>query len=478
MQPTLSILSKIEITKIHKATLEMLNDPGILIEYEPALSLFAQAGAKVNNDRGTVRISHHLLADSLKDCSPVVLLHRREGLPPLKVGSNNTYFGLQGQVTTILDWRDNTYRESRCRDLEEACRVADMLENVSVMDPPCALSDVHPDIQDLYRWKIPLLNSRCHIMNTAFSPQAVKDAVEMGSAIAGDIQSLREKPFISFLTIVEGPLSICSGPASVIMKVAEFGLPLFIVAGPVSGANAPCTLAGSLASANALVLGSIVLAKLVNSNTPVIYASSPRPLDMRRGIVTMAAPECSLMRAAAAHLARFYRIPSGGAAIHTDSKLVDVQLGLEKMATLLTPSLSQVNLLLGLGLIDSGRILSLEALVIENEIINYARRILQGVAVDDERLGVHLFRELKSNNNFLSHRHTMRYHKEELWVPNLLTRSLGIESWLSGGMPNLNKAARLVLEQITSAHAPPFVSDESQDKIESIIKRRQRLLTL
>ncbi len=56
-------------------------------------------------------------------------------------------------------------------------------------------------------------------------------------------------------------------------------------------------------------------------------------MDLKTGTVAFGAPEFGLIRIATTQMAQFYDLPSGGGWILCDSKMLDVQMGYEKMAT-------------------------------------------------------------------------------------------------------------------------------------------------
>jgi len=73
----------------------------------------------------------------------------------------------------------------------------------------------------------------------------------------------------------------------------------------------PCVdLASTLVTHNSEVIGSITLGQLVRKGAPMVYGSSTSMLDLRTSLAAMGAPEMSMISAAVAKLAQFYKIPS------------------------------------------------------------------------------------------------------------------------------------------------------------------------
>jgi trimethylamine--corrinoid protein Co-methyltransferase len=78
----------------------------------------------------------------------------------------------------------------------------------------------------------------------------------------------------------------------------------------MSGGSAPVTLAGTLVTHNAEVLGGVVLTQLAEKGCPVIYGSSTTAFDLQWATASVGTPELALISAAVPALARYYMLPS------------------------------------------------------------------------------------------------------------------------------------------------------------------------
>ena len=72
----------------------------------------------------------------------------------------------------------------------------------------------------------------------------------------------------------------------------------------------------------------------------------------------------------------------------------------------------------GTGLLDGSRILCLENMVVDDEILGMVKRILRGVEVSDETIARDLIVKMGFNGNYLFDNHT-RAHVRELWQAKL-----------------------------------------------------------
>jgi trimethylamine--corrinoid protein Co-methyltransferase len=422
MLPRFSLLSQEEVQAIHAASLQLLEKTGVTFDSAEALTILGDHGAWIDKAKRRAKIPGHMVAEAVAKCAPEVTLYGRDGAPDLRVGGWRVYFGTVGYGTFALDWKTGQYRQAKYADLVEMVHLAEALENVDFLLPPVCPQDCPPDKLDLYEFKGCLLHSRKPSIPEAYRREHVQTMVDMAAAVVGGYQALREKPIFSIIFVITSPLTIRQDIAETIIDCARLMVPIYMGAGPQGGGNSPCTIAGTLALANAEALAGTVLAKLVNPAVPVVYASWARHLDLRAANVAFGAPEFGMARVGAAQMARFYGMPSGGGGLIGNSKVLDVQQGWEKMATALLPALAGLNMILGQGLIASENTISLEQLVADDEMAGYVKRLLGGISVDDDRLAVAEVHREGPGGAFITTPHTFKYFKTEYWAGKVSDR--------------------------------------------------------
>jgi trimethylamine---corrinoid protein Co-methyltransferase len=191
-------------------------------------------------------------------------------------------------------------------------------------------------------------------------------------------------------------------------------------------------------------------------------------MDMSSGLALTGAPENALLQAAGADLARFHNLPSA-AWMSTESMIADSQAAFEKMMTGMAHAWSGVSLIWGAGNLESTLSMSPEALLIDNEIASYFLRFRRGVPVDDEMLALDAIREIGLSANFLSHRHTLTWHRD------VLSRSLlGFRNrrsrWESSGFPSIEESAQARLREILSREPAECLDDHQRRELMRIEK--------
>ncbi len=447
MQPRTEVLSQDELYAIHCASVEVLERVGVSVKHPEASRLLSEAGAWTD-DGPIVRIPYHLVERALAACIPMVTLYARGDHPPLKVGGQRVYFGTQGWALDVHDWRTGEYRGATTQDLVEATKLAEALPNLDFYMPPCGLIDVPPEVEDRRQLEVSLQYTHKHINNQANKAQGVRDAVRIAAQVAGSETRLKREPFISLFTCLDSPLLVSFNVADMVIETARQGLPLALDSGPMCGANAPATLAAVLVLTNAETLAYITIAKLVNPELAIIYTSWARPFDMRAVGPSLGGPEFGLMRIATTQLARYYNLPSGGGALCTDSKTEDAQMGAEKMATALLSALAGTNLMFGMSMIEGNHTMSLETMIVEDELAGYVKRVLQGIRVDDDTLAVELIRKIGPGGQFMGEAHTRAHYRSEMWIPRLMDRSIGMDKWVADGSPDIATRARRLVPEI------------------------------
>ena len=471
MQPVIRMLNRSEIERIDKASREILNDVGMIVDMPDALEIFHNAGAEVDSGKKLVKLPGKVIDEALEACAPCVQLFGRGGREPLSVGGFNTYYGTTGFPTNLLDHETGTYRPCLYSDLIDAIRLGDVIDPPDYILPNLGATDVSAEHVDLFEFKAAITNTGKHIQAQAQNKENLKKIIAMAAYVAGGKDHLRREPFFSLLVTLTSPLCLRPDSTDLIIAGAKEGLPLFIESGPMSGATSPATLASTLITANAELLSSIVLAKQVNSDIPVIYASWARIMDMKRGNVSVGCPEFGMLRVGTTQMAKFYNLPSGGGGTLTDSKWIDGQMGAELMSTALLPTLSGTNLIQGMGLLGSMNGASFEAMVISSEIINYIKRIKEGIRVDEDTTGTDIFREVGPLGNFLTTSHTFNHFKKEMWSPNGFDRSPIVvgKNETSSAFKALTKEK---IAKSLSIHRPPDLPAECNQKLDDIIYGR------
>jgi trimethylamine--corrinoid protein Co-methyltransferase len=295
------------------------------------------------------------------------------------------------------------------------------------------------------------------------------DAVAMAEVVAGDAEELRRNPICACYINVTDPLRHNAEALQKLLFLAGKGLPTTYTPMVLRGLNGPVTPAGAIALANAGELVGLVLAQLVREGAPVIHSGGYHDMfDMRTMVGVYESPEG---RNGRAELTHFYGLPVFGLAGASDSKLPDQQAAAEAALSMLLEALYGVHLIHDVGYLESGKCYSFEQLVICDEIINYIRRFMQGLEVNEETLALDLIHEVGHSGGFLGTKHTRTHFKED-WYPELFDRD-SFDGWKAAGGKTLRQGAKERIEEILASHEPEPLAPDIQKRLDEIIDGAQ-----
>ena len=272
-----------------------------------------------------------------------VLLAGRNRENDLLVGGHRVYLGTGGAAIHILDLETGKLRDPILQDQYSLAWLTENLENVHFYQCPVVCTDIPKDVLSINSFYAALAGTRKNVQESATTPQAATDIIEMAAMIAGDEEALRERPFISFVTSwMISPLKLDIGTSRVLETVASRGIPVALSSAPVTGSTAPATLAGVLTLVHAEELFGIVLAQIIREGAPVLYGPVPAVANMRNMAYLGGAVETGMMNAAAVQMANHIGVPIYSDAGQTDSKLPDIQAGYEKAANIFQVALASL----------------------------------------------------------------------------------------------------------------------------------------
>lgn len=447
------VLSPNEITRIHEASMAVLATVGVKVEFEMARYLFRQAGAKVDDEKNVVSLSEDLVRQYVAQAPKQFSLHGVNSDFRMQVGGDNVQFAGLGTPTNIIDPQTGKIRPSTFEDMSRHIRLIDgckFIHNsqMDVWPNDIPMTTIHTAA--ILEWA---RSSRKSFGMGCYGYLPTLDMMQMASLLVGGKASLREKPPFMMICSVMSPLQMEKMQLEGMFIAAEYGQPLAISPEAIAGATAPATLAGLLVQHNANILAHITLAQIYRPGTPVLYGTVSTVANMRHGTVALGSVETGLITAASAQLARHYGLPCRSVGAATDSKLEDVQAGIERVQTLLPAVLSGVNLITCGGTLDSTMLESEAMLMLDDELCEAMLRMGRGIEVNENTLALNLIKEIGHWGNYLAEEHTARNYRKEYFIPSLMVRD-PIESWQEKGSLSALDYARQKVEKVLASHKP------------------------
>jgi len=460
----LQLLSKDDIERIHVASMEILEEKGVMIKNDRALNLLKESGCEVNVEKKLAHIPQHLVEECLGKAPSIVRLYSRNRKHDLLIGKDNVIFNPGSTAIYFADHETGEVRRPVSKDLVELVRLVDALKYIHAQSTALVPSDVPEEISDLYRLYLVLKNSPKTVVTGAFTKQGLIDMKQMLCIIMGGEKELTRKPMAIFDTCPSAPLMWSDITCQNLIDCAKYNIPAEMVPMPQVGATGPVTLAGSLVQFNAEFLSGLVLSQMTNPGTPVIYGGSPTVFDMRHGTARLGAIETMMLGCAYSQIGKYYGLPTHTYTGLSDSKAIDAQCGLESGIGTILGTLAGINVISGPGMLNFESCQSLEKLVIDNEICGMALRLVEGIMINDDTLALQVIGKVGPGGHYLAEKHTREWLEKEQLLPSEIVDRLTLEAWRRQGSKSIIERAKGVVDKTLREHIPePLPTDVERD---------------
>jgi trimethylamine--corrinoid protein Co-methyltransferase len=470
----LKILSDSDIERIHDSALKILWRTGVEVREDQAFEILKKARCPTNGK--TVRIPDHLVKEAIQSAPKTFTLYGRDPNFKVRLEDRMVYYEPMIGRLNILDLETGLRRRTMLDDVAQLIRVADALEHYTLLHSGAIMPHIEgvPDeVAHVHGYFTSVKNSSKVIKGVVRGKEKAKDCIRMAAVIAGGEEALKKQPNIFTTCNVISPLEYMVEQTEGLIEYAKVGLPVDIASEPQCGATSPVTMAGTLAQQTAEILGMVVISQLVNPGTPVLMGTVAAAMDLRNGMIALGGVEAALLNVAHAQMAQFYGIPSRGTGSNTESKILDMQAGYEKAITLSLPALAGINMIFYPGTMDHAMTVSLESLVIDHEICGMIDRILKGVSVTEETIGLDLIDKVGPGGHFLNQKHTMKYLREEHFLPKLSDRD-SYEIWTEKGKGGIRERAKEHVKKILAEHIPLPMDSAVEKELLSIIQEVEK----
>jgi trimethylamine--corrinoid protein Co-methyltransferase len=463
------VIGEQQIEQIHQATMEVLERTGVEIAHPRALELLDGAGARVDGDR--VRIPAWLVEDAIRTAPSRIVLGNRNGERKVFLEGNKVWFG---PSLDCIDYLDPSTGE-RSRFTSDHCRVtatvADALPNYTWVMTIGMADDAPADIADRVIAKQVFTHTEKPLVFCCKDANSLRDVYEMALLIADDPERFYQAPTIVHYSEPISPLLYYNPAVEKILFCAEKGIPLINFPAPQGGSTAPATFAGEIVQSSAESLSGLVMTQLVRPGAPFIYGAFATVMDMRTTIFSYGAPEMSLMVAALAQMAQYYKLPFFGTAGCSDAKFPDAQAAAEVAFSCLASALVGANLVHDAGSwLDHGSLASPAFMVLVNEILYMVQQFMGGVPVNDETLALDLMDKIGPGGHYLYEDHTLK-HFRDVWYSDLFDRSVH-ETWLLAGAKRFDQRLREKTEKLMQ-HQPAALPDDVLQEMERMAQHWQ-----
>jgi len=460
-----------QLREIHSQTCRLLEEVGMVVHHQEALQLLKDAGAFVE-EGDKVYLPAALVEWAINRAPSRFTLYDRDGEPAMHVENRNVYFGTGSDTPYFVEYGTRERRKWKKVDVENGITLCDALPNIDFVMSMGLISDVDILMNTREQYAVMIRKSKKPQIVVCDETADLLDVISMASAVRGGLEQLQRKPFFAVYTEPSSPLVNTHEAIDKLLCCAAHRIPVNYAAGGVSGGTTPVTAAGTILLNNAECLLGLVLTQLKTPGTPFLYGFGNGPMDMRTMQSVYASPTEIQIQGGMCDLARFYKLPSWGEAGDGASKLCDEQSTMEASQFIMMAVLQGCNVTHDCGYMDFGLSISLEHLVMCDEIIGRAKATLTKVETNLDFLAYDAIKRVGHGGNYMADEHTYKHLRED-WSGELSDYNV-YDNWKAKGSSTMGERAHAKVEKLIAKHVCPPLPEKVDQEVQAILDRARQ----
>lgn len=454
------LLTQEQVQRVHEASLEILEQVGLKVRFEPARQLFARHGCSVDSETLIVKFPRDLVEKYRKMTPSKFTFRGRDPKFDKTIPDDSPVIVTASSAPDIIDPVTGRERRAESGDIARIAHLVNELPAYDMFSISTLAEDAPKDQFTISRLYPALKYCVKPIRMTTTDHKDTLATMEMAYMVAGGKDAYKEHPFLTHhYCPTVSPLTMDVLSTENVMYFAGEGLPVYPTIVPNAGLTSPMSMAGTLVQGNAEYLATMSLMQMVREGTPTIYATLATVADMRSGAYTSGAIECGMMHMAFAQIARYYNVPCGGYIGLTNSKLNDAQAGYETGMSGIAGLLGGMDMFNIGGLIDALKTFDFAKAVIDDELAQMMKRTKRGIAFSDDDLAVDLIKQIGPGGSFIKPKHTSARMKTEIVMTKIADRDAR-SIWEKKGSLDTQAHAMNKVREIMSKNLEPLISPE------------------
>ncbi len=459
------LLTEEQVQRVHDASLEILEDVGLLVRNEKAKTIFQKHGCNLDAETEIVKFPRAVVEEYRKSFPPKFTFCARDPQYDKTLPDDSPVIVTGSSAPNMLDPVTGKERRAFSDDIARIARVINELPGYDVFSISTLAEDAPLDRFTITRLYPTIKNCVKPIRCSALNPADAEQILQLGALVAGSAAAYRAHPFITHhYCPVVSPLTFDFDSTEMLIYFTEQGLPSFGTVVPNGGMSSPLTLLGTLTQGNAEFLAWSVLMQMVRPGTPLIYSYLPTIADMRRGSYAPGAIECGMLSMGATQLAHFYNVPNGGYIGLTNAKINDAQSGYESGMSNVAALLAGADMFNMGGLLDALMCFDFAKAAIDDEIALMMKRLQRGFEFSDENFALDDIKETGPGGMFIDRPRTYELMKSTMFLSEIADRDAR-NRWEKLGASDAQARAMKRVREILIADHPSLISPDVDARV-------------
>lgn len=470
-QPT-EPLDAEQVEAIHQASLDVIENIGILFLNDEACDILAKAGCDVDFSTKQVKMDRQWVTEQVAKTPSSFTITPRNPDHTIKIGDGYFAFGCVGSPPNVIDMEGGR-RVGNHQDYQSLIKLSQSFNCIhAITGYPVEPVDIHASVRHLHCIYDMLTLSDKVIHAYSLGKERVEDVVEMTRIASG----LEHDEFFStprlFTNInSSSPLKHDYPMLDGAMRLARLKQPVFITPFTLAGAMAPVTMAGAVVQQNAESLACIALLQQINPGTPIVYGAFTSNVDMKTGAPAFGTPEYIRAMQMSGQMARYYNVPWRGSNANA-ANAPDAQAMWESAFSLNGVISGHANFIYhAAGWLEGGLSASMEKFVLDCEMLQQILYLQRPVEINSDALAVDAIAEVGPHGHFFGCDHTQSRYKQAFYNP-LISDWSNFENWEDRGALWAHDRAHNAYKQILDEFEAPPIDEAIDEELQAFIAKR------
>ena len=469
--PLVEPMTQEEVERIDGASLDILEEVGVVFRDPVALEDWRKAGAEVR-DGERVHLDRGMVRELISTVPSDMTLHARDPQKSVPLGGNRSIFVPMTGAPYLRDLEDKR-RNPTLDDLAMFHKLA----HVS----PALHSSAHHIVEPMDH---PV--SQRHLRIT-YSSMKHSDKTFMGMTTSGknaeDVLDMCAILFgADFMETHPVAVGNCNGNSPLVWDetmlaamraFCQRNQPVLCSPFVLGGANTPASTAPAVAQLNAEALAGLAYTQVIRKGCPAIYGHYLSTVSMQSGAPMAGTPEISLMNFMIGQMARHYGVPWRSSNTLGGAKTLDAQAGYESATTLMAVLMAGANYIWhSAGWNEGGMHCSVAKFVVDAEQCAMGYRMAEGIRWDDFDEALAAVRDVGPGGHYLGHPHTQANFQRAFFMPRLFDNN-SFEQWIADGSKDTTTRALETARRMLADYEEPKLDPAKDEELREFIARRE-----
>jgi len=470
--PLVEPMTPEQVEKIDNASMDILEEVGVVFRDEQAIADWKSVGATVK-DGDRVHLDRGLIRELIKTIPSSFKFHARNPENNLPFGNDHSIFVPMTGAPYLRDINDKR-RGPTLDDLANFHKLSHML--------PAIHSSAHHIVEPMdhmvsHRHLRITYSSMKHsdktFMGMTTSGKNAEDVLDMCAILFGE-EFLESHAVVTGNCNGNSPLVWDETMLSAMRAFNKRNQPVLCSPFVLGGANTPASTAPAVAQLNAEALSALAYTQVVRKGCPAIYGHYLSTVSMASGAPMAGTPEISLMNFMIGQMARHYNVPWRTSNTLGGAKTFDAQSGYESASTMMAALLSGANYIWhSAGWNEAGMHCSMAKFIVDAEQCAMGYRMMQGIQWDDFDEALAAVRDIGPGGHYLGHPHTLANFQSAFFMPRMFDNN-SIEQWAADGSKEITERALIEARTLLDAYEEPKLDEAVDEALWDYINRRER----